>query len=112
MAKLTCLQCGHEFHGNLYFDDLGWHSLCPECGGSFDTDAPVIDPVVLDAQRTRFRDQGKFWLDQAQDYLHRNCDDWNVNHENHYRDCIRKAELNCARFTVLNDILSDGKIIC
>lgn len=38
--KLKCLQCGHEFEGSIAKDDLGWHSSCPECGGSFDVDVP------------------------------------------------------------------------
>lgn len=38
--KLKCLQCGHEFDGTIECDELGWHSACPECGGSFDVDAP------------------------------------------------------------------------
>ncbi len=35
---LCCLNCGHEFDGTVEYDELGWHSSCPECGGSFDTD--------------------------------------------------------------------------
>ena len=38
--KLTCLQCGNEFEGTVSKDDLGWHSVCPECGSSFDVDVP------------------------------------------------------------------------
>lgn len=38
--KLKCLQCEHEFEGGISLDELGWHSLCPECGGSFDVDVP------------------------------------------------------------------------
>lgn len=38
--KLTCLQCGHKFEGGICYDELGWHSSCPECGGSFDVDVP------------------------------------------------------------------------
>ena len=37
---LKCLQCGHEFEGSISHDELGWHSICPECGGSFDVDVP------------------------------------------------------------------------
>ena len=35
-ANLTCLQCGHEFIGTVESDELGSHSSCPKCGGSFD----------------------------------------------------------------------------
>ena len=38
--KLKCLNCGHEFEGCISLDALGWHSLCPECEGSFDVDVP------------------------------------------------------------------------
>ena len=38
--KLTCLQCDHEFEGSIALDELGWHSACPECEGSFDVDVP------------------------------------------------------------------------
>jgi len=38
--NLKCLQCGSEFSGPISKDALGWHSLCPECGGSFDVDVP------------------------------------------------------------------------
>lgn len=37
---LKCLQCDHEFEGTISRDDLGWHSCCPFCGGSFDVDVP------------------------------------------------------------------------
>lgn len=38
--NLKCLQCEHEFEGSICYDELGWHSGCPECGGSFDVDVP------------------------------------------------------------------------
>ena len=34
--KLTCLNCGHLFFGTVEIDELGIHSSCPECSGSFD----------------------------------------------------------------------------
>lgn len=37
---LKCMQCGHEFEGSISRDALGWHSICPKCGGSFDVDVP------------------------------------------------------------------------
>lgn len=36
--KLKCLHCEYEFDGAISWDELGWHSLCPECGCSFDVD--------------------------------------------------------------------------
>ena len=38
--KLGCLNCGYEFDGNISKDNLGWHSVCPECECSFDVDVP------------------------------------------------------------------------
>lgn len=38
--KLQCLNCYHEFDGGISLDELGWHSVCPECGSSFDVDVP------------------------------------------------------------------------
>lgn len=38
--KLKCLQCEHKFDGFISKDELGWHSACPKCGGSFDVDVP------------------------------------------------------------------------
>jgi hypothetical protein len=36
--RMCCLDCGHEFEGAASLDFLGWHSVCPECYGSFDVD--------------------------------------------------------------------------
>lgn len=38
--KLTCLNCSYEFDGSISLDELGWHSVCPECKSSFDVDVP------------------------------------------------------------------------
>lgn len=46
--EIKCLQCGYEFEFNgASKDDLGWHTTCPKCDGSFDID---ID-MVVDAER-------------------------------------------------------------
>ena len=37
--KVRCLNCGHEFIlKNIYHDELGAFTVCPECDGSFDVD--------------------------------------------------------------------------
>lgn len=37
--KIKCLQCGHEFiFTGASKDELGWHTSCPKCTGSFDVD--------------------------------------------------------------------------
>ena len=38
--NLKCLHCETEFEGSISCDQLGWHSACPVCGGSFDVDLP------------------------------------------------------------------------
>lgn len=38
--KLNCLNCNHKFEGRIFKYELGWHSICPECGSSFDVDLP------------------------------------------------------------------------
>ncbi len=38
--ELTCANCYHIFNGTISLDNLGWHSVCPECGSSFDVDIP------------------------------------------------------------------------
>lgn len=37
--KVVCLQCGHRFQfTGASLDEIGWHTLCPSCNGSFDID--------------------------------------------------------------------------
>lgn len=36
--KFTCEHCGHAFEGTISLDELGWHTACPKCEGSFDVD--------------------------------------------------------------------------
>jgi len=56
--RLKCLQCEHEFEGSVSLDELGWHSMCPKCGGSFDVDLPDGDFVIAFAV-----DDSDFWTD-------------------------------------------------
>lgn len=61
--KLQCLQCGHEYDGWITKDGLGWCSLCPECGGSFDVDIPegkIIMAFAWDEDDDYFTDN---WRD-------------------------------------------------
>ena len=38
-CMVKCLNCEHEFIlSGLSHDELGWHTACPKCGGSFDVD--------------------------------------------------------------------------
>lgn len=46
--KLRCLQCEYEFEGTVEKDELGWHSSCPSCGGSFDVDVEEAEPGPYD----------------------------------------------------------------
>lgn len=54
--KLSCLQCDHEFEGSISLDELGWHSACPECEGSFDVDVPegrIVMAFADDAEASK-----------------------------------------------------------
>lgn len=44
--KLTCLNCWHQFDGDVSLDELGWHSVCPKCGSSFDVDVPEEEAIT------------------------------------------------------------------
>ena len=38
-CMMSCMSCRHEFVlEKLYRDKLGWHTVCPECESSFDTE--------------------------------------------------------------------------
>lgn len=51
MNDITCLNCGHIFPLTMtYSDDKGIFAICPECGGSFDTNEEV---ELNDAQTER-----------------------------------------------------------
>ena len=41
MMKFTCPHCNHTFAGAISLDEMGWHTVCPECDGSFDVDIPA-----------------------------------------------------------------------
>lgn len=50
---LKCLQCEHEFEGIAEWDELGLHSSCPACGGSFDVDADEYDVAPYDGNKVK-----------------------------------------------------------
>lgn len=42
MLKVKCLNCSHEFEvTKAYKDNLGLHTICPECESSFDIDNEI-----------------------------------------------------------------------
>lgn len=42
MAEVKCLNCGYHFElVKTYYDVDGLYTVCPKCGGSFDTDEEV-----------------------------------------------------------------------
>lgn len=45
--KVKCLHCNNKFDGTISYDELGWHSICPECGASFDVDVPKGKILML-----------------------------------------------------------------
>ena len=36
--KFVCPHCGETFKESACKDELGWYTVCTECGGSFDID--------------------------------------------------------------------------
>lgn len=50
--NLVCMSCYHEFEGSISYDELGWHSSCPECGCSFDVDLPGGEIIMAFADDT------------------------------------------------------------
>lgn len=54
--KVNCSNCGYEFDGEISKDFLGWHSLCPECGCSFDVDAPddMANTLYIEGRRSGY----------------------------------------------------------
>lgn len=49
--KLKCLHCENKFDGTISYDEFGWHSVCPECGCSFDVDVPEGKILMVFAGR-------------------------------------------------------------
>ena len=68
--KLKCLQCEHKFDGDIACDELGWHSVCPACGGSFDVDVPEGKILMLFASRETEFDFGKFEDDHMKNKIY------------------------------------------
>ena len=43
MVSINCPHCGKQiFIDSIEKDELGWHTSCPECNGSFDVDLEEI----------------------------------------------------------------------
>lgn len=42
--KHICVHCTQGFTAPMYFDSLGWHTMCPHCGGSFDVTPDPTSP--------------------------------------------------------------------
>lgn len=73
--------------------------------------ADNISRSTLMAQKERFVQTGKGYLDRAAAYLHANCDNWQSRHETYYRELLHKAEVYCIRASVLADLLKYGQVI-
>lgn len=106
--KLKCLNCGREFEGSVSYDDLGWHSLCSECGSSFDVDLPkgkIVMAFVNDE-------------DPEKDWEHF-TDDWRGNDIRTYYAFDTPEEFMRAWRKMEEDpdgmwywVLVDGQLIC
>ena len=103
--KLKCLNCGHEFDGSISKDELGWHSGCPKCNGSFDVDVPTGRIVMA------------FAWDETDEYF---TDLWHDNNEfaTYYAFDTAKEFMEAWREMVEEPdgmwywVLEDGKLIC
>ena len=62
--KFTCLHCEHEFEGSASLDRLGWHTLCPECGCSFDVDLPTMGELRRTIMKDHHGDVMYFYYDE------------------------------------------------
>lgn len=67
--KLTCLNCGHEFEGSISLDNLGWHSVCPECGSSFDVDVPEGRIVMAFTDPVEHFDENGEYVNSTYEFL-------------------------------------------
>lgn len=68
--KLKCLYCENEYDGTISYDDLGWHSVCPECGASFDVDVPAGKILMLFVGRKTEFDVGTFENDHLKNEIY------------------------------------------
>ena len=46
--RMICLNCGNEFDGKVYFDELGTHGNCPVCESSFDVELNIKEQKRLE----------------------------------------------------------------
>ena len=103
--KLKCLNCGHEFDGSISKDELGWHSSCPKCEGSFDVDVPTGRIVMAFA----WDETDKYFTDLW-------CDDNEI--ATYYAFDTVKEFMEAWREMAENPdgmwywVLDDGKLVC
>ena len=108
--KLKCLHCEHEFDGTIFKDELGWHSSCPKCEGSFDVDVPTGKIVMA------------FAYDETDDYF---TDNWRDNNEiityyafdtpENFMKMWKKMAYckdDCCPDSMWYWVLDDGKLVC
>lgn len=97
----TCPSCHHEFDGVVYIDELGTHTVCPECDSSFDVDYPLpttertnagykiissiyindTEEIVMGSMDTRFGTKYVTWQ----------CTNGSAYHWGHYYDSFNAA---------------------
>lgn len=62
----------------------------------------------LKRKRDEYVEAGKKALDDAADYLHRNCDDWGDLHEDIYLQYVNTASTCLAKAVAVIDILENA----
>ena len=60
---------------------------------------------LLNAEKNKYIKEGKELLDAAADWLHRNCDEWDVVHEQQYVALVQQAAANLNKAIAINDVL-------
>ena len=67
--KVRCLNCGYEFDGEIFEDELGAFSNCPKCESSFDVDVNELNMEENKMERTPKYNVGDtvIYLDLAKD---------------------------------------------
>lgn len=107
--KLKCLHCQNEFDGTIEKDDLGWHSSCPKCGGSFDVDVPEGKVVVAFTDPLDGEDEPYKPFDQA-------VPTWNI-HGYYAFDSVEEFLQKWKDFVdepygMWYWVIDEGKVIC
>ena len=60
---------------------------------------------LLTAEKKKYIADGKAMLDVAADWLHKNCEKWDKDHEETYVGLVQQAATNLNKAIAINDVL-------